>query len=671
MENTMIKERIEQLREDITTLDNLYELNQPTILRGKLITDSEYDEMYLELESLEMQYPEFYSPNSPTQKMPTAIVSNLDKVKHSAPMLSQEKVTTVDGLLKFVSKGKSSIIVQEKLDGLTIVLTYENGKLKQAVTRGDGYIGEDVTHTVSTFKNVPKRISFNGKLEIRMEALVPYAEFERINVNGEYSNPRNLASGTVRQLDASIAKERNLIGIAFDLISAEGMEFTNDLEMLEFMKSLNLQVVNYEVFENTQEGIDKLIDYVTNYDKNIRKSLPYMIDGLVLKFNDLKEREELGYTSKHPRWGCAYKFKSLDATTKLLGITDQVGKTGQITPVAELETINIDGVNISRATLHNYGNIKAKDIRIGDQVVVIRANDVIPQVVSSVKETRTGEEVIKEAPATCPVCGAKTEFDGENLFCTGIDCKPQLEGKLKHYVSRNALNIDGLGKKTVEEFFSLGIIENITDIYKLESKKEQICNLEKFGEKKFQKIIDGVNASKSLPLNNLLYGLSIRHIGETSAKELAKEFKTMDEIINASKDIESFKARLLSIKDFGEAMANSVIDFFSNDKNVEILSELKEFGINMKIEETAVSATTTNSSIAGKVFVITGDVHHFKNRNELKAKIEELGGTVTGSVSKNTDFLINNDIESNSSKNKKAKELNIPIISEDDFLAMI
>lgn len=669
MEKNMIKERILQLRSDISLLDELYELNQATILRGKLITDSEYDEMYIELTNLELQHPEFYSPDSPTQKMPTAIVSSLEKVNHSTPMLSQEKITTVDGLLKFVGKGKSDIIVQEKLDGLTIVLTYQDGKLLHAVTRGDGYIGENVTHTVRTFRNIPHIISFKGRLEIRMEALVPYVEFERINVNGEYSNPRNLASGTVRQLDASIAKERKLIGIAFDLISAEGMEFDNDLEMLDFMKSLNFQVVNYEVFENTKEGIDKLIDYVTSYDKNIRQSLPYMIDGLILKFNDLKEREELGYTSKHPRWGCAYKFKSLDATTKLLGITDQVGKTGQITPVAEFETINIDGVNISRATLHNYGNIFLKDIRIGDQVLVIRANDVIPQVVSSIKETRTGDEVIKEIPSTCPACGSKTELDGENLFCTGLDCKPQLEGKLKHFTSRNALNIDGLGNKTIEDFFRLGILEDLTDIYKLEGKKEEICSLENFGEKKFQKIIDGINTSKSLPLNNLLYGLSIRHIGESSAKDLANEFKSMDEIIKVSKDIDSFKERLLSIKDFGEAMTTSIIDFFTNEKNLEVIMKLKEFGVNMEVKETPVATTT--SSIVGKVFVVTGDVNHFKNRNELKDKIEELCGKVTGSVSKNTDYLINNDINSSSSKNKKAKELNIPIITEEDFLELI
>lgn len=675
MNKEMIKERLLKLRKDIDTLDNLYETNELTLLEGKLISDSEYDEMYMELDRLEIENPEFKDINSPTQRITTAVVDSLEKFNHSSPMLSLEKITTTEGILKFASKGNdnSKIVAEDKLDGLTIVLTYVLGRLQLGVTRGDGYVGEVVTHSVRTFANIPKVIPFKGKLEVRMEALVPYKEFERINASGEYSNPRNLASGTVRQLDATITRERNLIGIVFDVISAEGVTFNDDIEMLEFLASQNFQVVNYKVFENNEEGRAKLVEYALDYDANIRRTLPYMIDGLVFKFNDLKVREELGYTSKFPRWATAFKFKSLESSTTLLGITDQVGKTGQITPVAELQVVNIDGVNISRATLHNYNNIKTKDIRIGDQVIVARANDVIPQIISSIKEVRTGDEVIKETPLICPACGAIAEIDGENVFCTGLKCHPQLEGKIQHFASRNALNIDGLGKKSIETFFSLGILEDLTDIYRLKEKEEEICSLEGFGKRKFDKIVKGVEVSKEKPLNNLIYGLSIRHIGESSARDLAIEFKSMEEIVDCSKSPMLFKERLLTINDFGEAMSNSLIDFFSNEENIEVINALKDFGVQMKVNEPTLAPATdsSTSTISEKVFVVTGNVSHFNNRNELKAKIEELGGKVTGSVSKNTDYLINNDLESASSKNKKAIELNIPILSEEDFLNLI
>ena len=657
---SQILKRIKFLRKEITKHDKLYAQNKP------IITDSEYDKLYLELEKLEKEYPEYYDANSPTQKITTTIVESLEKVEHREPMLSQQKITTEEEVIDFVNKYNSSILIQEKLDGITIVIAYDNGRMVEAVSRGDGYIGENLTHNAKHFVNLPKVIPFKGRLELRAEGILPFIDFEKMNSDGKYSNPRNLVSGSLRQLDSSKVAGKGFKAIVFDLVYAEGKTFNYDRERLAFLKEQGFEVVTTKFFKSSE--LNSIKEYVKNYEHNIRETLPHMIDGLVIKVDNLTLREELGYTSKFPRWACAYKFKSMDATTKLVGITDQVGKTGQITPVAELETVNIDGVNISRATLHNYSNIKNKDIRIGDTVVVTRANDVIPQITQSIKDVRKGSEVIKLHPENCPICGAITEFDGENLFCTGINCTPQLEGKIKHFASRGAMDINGLGEKTVEEFFKRGIIERIPDIYKLKEKEEKICSIEGFGKKKFQRIINGVEESKNRNLANLIYGLSIRHIGESSSRNLANEFKSIEDIIKASKDTESFRERLLTIEDFGEKMSESVIDFFMNQDNLETIEELLEHGLN---PATAVSPVADNKVLAGKTFVITGKVNYFKNRKELQAKIEELGGKTTGSVSKNTDYLINNDIQSNSSKNRKAKELGIPIISEEDFLDLI
>lgn len=664
----MIK-RITKLREEIRELDRLYEGNKETILNGQYISDSEYDKKYKELERLEKKYPEFYDINSPTNKIVKETITELVKRKHSTPMLSLDKATTEEEVIKFAEKHKGNILIQDKLDGLTIVATYNNGELVRAVTRGDGFEGEDVTHTFRHMKNVPLKIEYKGELEIRFEGLVPFKEFERINVDGRYSNPRNLASGSVRQLDSSVAAERNLISIAFDLVSTEDMHFESDIDMLDFLKEQGFETVRYEEFENTEEGIKALLEYIKKYETEIRQTLDYMIDGLVLKFSDLQVREEMGYTSKYPRWAIAYKFESEEDSTKLACVNWQVGKTGQITPVAVLDTVNIGGVNISSATLHNFRNIKDKDIRVGDQVIVMRANDVIPQVVKSLDELRSGEEVVINPPQHCPACRSVTELDGENLYCTGIDCKPQLQKKIEHFASRDAMNIDGLGAKTVETFFENDIIKSFTDIYYLKDREDEICNLPGFGKKSFERLVKGIEKSKENSLDKLIYALSINHIGRSASKDLVNEFKTMGELIDESMIEEDFRERLLTVRDFGEKTTNSVIEFLNNEKNIKIILELIDLGLNMEGE--AVESIKTDSSIAGKTFVVTGNVFVYENRKAVQAEIEALGGKVTGSVSKNTDYLINNDVESNSSKNKKAKELNIPIISEEEFIKMI
>lgn len=662
-----MKNRIEELRRIVKEHDVRYDQSMP------IISDSEYDELYLQLERLEKQFPEYFDPESPTQKIVTTVVTGLQEVRHRTPMLSQQKFTLYDEVEAFIKSLRGygnnniKIMIQEKLDGITIVVSYLNGRMIEAVSRGNGEVGEDLFHNVRTFENLPKVIPFKGRLEIRAEAVLPFEAFNKMNVDGKYSNPRNLVSGSLRQLDSSKVAGKGFKAIVYDLIYAEGMyddDFDNqDTNRLLFLAEQGFEIVSSVSFDN----IDDAILYIKYYGEEIRRTLPHMIDGMVLKVSNLTLREELGNTSKSPRWAAAFKFKSLDATTILLGITDQVGKTGQITPVAELETVNIDGVNISRATLHNYSMLAKKDVRIGDTVLVERANDVIPQIVGPVVENRTGEEIIKPAPEFCPVCGSITEFDGENLYCTGLNCTPQIEGKLQHFVSRDAMNIDGLGEKMVSMLYSAGIVNTVTDIYNLEDKANEICELEGFGKKKFDKMIEGVEESKKRELPNVLYSLSIRNIGLGSSKRISKVFSSLGELLELNNmPLQAAMDKLLTVEDFGEIKANSVIDFFINKENAKIIRELIALDVNPVVEE-----VSGDNPLTGKVFVVTGKVEKFANRNAIQAKIESLGGKVSDSVSKDTSYLINNDVESSSSKNVKARKLNIPILSEDDFINLI
>lgn len=655
-----IQEDIVQLRREIVMHDSLYENNKP------VITDSEYDEIYMRLVRLEEMRPKFYDANSPTQKITTTVVSGLKKVRHAEPMLSQQKINNKAEIIEFVDKATGDVLVQQKLDGITLVLKYDEGKLTQAVTRGDGETGEDLFHNVVHFDNVPKVIDFKGVLEIRTEAVLPFLAFEKMNVDGAYSNPRNLVSGSLRQLDSKNVVGKGFKAIAFDLVNADGKTFTKDSERLRFMERLGFEVVDSALFSST--SVEAIAGYIHNYEHSTRATLDHMIDGIVLKFDDLALRDNMGSTSKHPKWATAYKFKSMDATTKLIGITDQVGKTGQITPVAELETVNIDGVNIARATLHNYANIRDKDIRIKDTVIVARANDVIPQIVQSLKDLRDGTELVKSPPTHCPICSSITEFEGANLYCTGISCTPQLEGKIRHFASRDAMNIDGMGEKSVEEFYSAGIITSIVDIYNIKNKRDEIVALEGYGEKKFDRLVNGIEESKNRELHNFIYSLSIKNIGRSASKDLANEFKSMRAIIDLSRNASAFEAKLLTVGTFGEIMTMNLMDFLKNEDNIKVIEELMSFGLTSEVKQVSNAGVR---SVIGKTFVLTGEVSIFNNRKELQAKIEELGGKVSGSVSKNTDYLITNDSESSTSKNKKAKELNIPILSERDFIALI
>lgn len=660
MKNAIL-ERINNLREEVLKHDRLYDNGTP------IITDTEYDKLYAELHQLEKENPEFYDVNSPTQRIVSNIVSGLNKVTHITPMLSQDKVHNAEDLKKFCSKADISdgIIVQYKLDGLTIVEKYENQLFIQGVTRGDGYVGEDITHTSKNATGLPLKIDFEGSLEVRGEAIINFENFEKVNINGEYKSPRNLASGTVRTLDSNKAKERGLQVISYDIVSAEGMSFKLDTERLDFLKNQGFDVVPYKVFYN----VDELIEYCTTFNEKVRPTIPYMIDGLVLKFNNLEIREKLGYTSKYPRWGCAFKFESLDATTKLLNVDWQVSKTGKLTPVGILEEVDIDGVNIGKASLANIDNIKLRDIRLNDTVLVRRANDVIPQIVSPIKELRDGSEVEIKAPTLCPVCNhpITTELNKDSgnttYFCYGIDCKAQVERKIQHFVSRNCLNIDGLGDATVSTFTNLNILSSILDIYSLKDKVDTIKTIEGMGSRKIDKMLKGIEVSKTAPLSKVLYGLSINNIGESGANDLAKEFLSMRNILDTP--ISELKDRVLKIKDFGEVCSNSFSEYFSDSENRLVISKLLDIGFTMEEEVKAV----TESNITGKTFVITGTLSI--GRNDMKKKIEDLGGKVSGSISKKTDYLLMGGGEEGSSKHKKALELGISIISEEDLNNMI
>ncbi|PFA29361.1 DNA ligase (NAD(+)) LigA [Bacillus thuringiensis] len=664
----MIEQKIKQLREEVMKHDLLYDEGTP------IITDSEYDQMYYELVSLEEKHPEFADENSPTKRIYSVVVDSLKKVKHSTPMLSQDKGHTEEDIVKFANKSDDEIIVGDKEDGLTIVLKYNNGIYYEASTRGDGYIGEDVTHTVRTITNLPKKISFKGYLEVRAESVIPFSEFERINVDGKYKSPRNLVSGSVRTLNANIAKERGLSIIAFDLVKAEGITFEKDTEQLEFLKEQGFNVVPYKVFKNTPEGIKELIQYCLTYNKEVRPTIPHMIDGLVLKFNNLAVRESLGYTSKFPRWGFAFKFDSLDATTKLLNIVETVGKSGQITPNGIFEPVEIDGVTIQKASLANYDNIKERDIRIGDTIVVARANDVIPQIVSAVTELRDGTEKEILPPTCCPVCNGEVvkEEDNVHYFCINSTCSAQQERILKHFVSRNAMNIDGLGAKTVETFYEKGILSSISDIYTLKDNLDKLSVLRGFGEKKIQKMLSGIEESKHVPLSKFLYALAIPNVGSSTGKDIAKKFKTMRHLIELSKDPVVLKTELMKIDGIGETVASSMVSYFEESHNIELIEFLYSIGFSMMEE---VEEIIASEEIEGKIFVITGSLS--KPRNDIKKEIEAHGGKVSGSVSAKTNFLVLGgynhvtgelpEKETNSSKYKNAVKFECPIISEEEL----
>lgn len=668
-EKNITKERMMELIKEINKHDELYDKAQ------QIISDSEYDDLYFELMDIEMAHPEWVIEDSPTQKITSVLVEGLTPYIHKKPMLSLDKTKVKEGVYRLLDFNEE-LIGQYKLDGLTIVITYEQGKLALAVTRGsNGIKGEIVTHTVSTIKNLPKRINFKEKLVLRAEVVIPYAEFDKANTDGKYSNCRNLASGTVRQLDSQVAASRGLKAIIFDVI--EGLEgrFEKDSDQIEFIKSLGFEYVETTIFnhldkDKATQSISKYIDHI---EKTLRSKLEFMIDGIVFKVNNLSKRDALGQTSKYPKWAIAFKFKSMDENTVINNVIHQIGKTGVITPVAILDKIEIDNVSVERATLHNYKYIKDLDIKLGDTVTVIRANDVIPKVTKVYPDLRKGSESEIKTPSVCPVCGTPTLFKGEYLYCPNGACKGRDLAKVIHYASKDGMNISGFGKKGIELFIEKGLITSVLDIYSIPSKKEIICNLEHYGEKKFNNLIKSIEASKSNSQAQLLYALAIELVGHTASKNIIKKYTSVQSLMDRQK-AGTLKDDLLAIDGIGEAIATNMTNYFSNAHNLTFLEALKKCGVQLDVDKSISSSNTpaaTSEKLKGLIFVATGSFEHYQNREAINEAIEINGGKAGKSVSSKTNYLINNDILSKSGKNKKALELGIPIISEEEFIKMI
>lgn len=619
----------------------------------EIMSDKDYDKLYDELVMLEKSSGIILS-NSPTQRVGYTILSNLTKVRHDSKMLSLDKTKDISKLKEFLNDKTG--LLSLKMDGLTIVLKYNEGKLLQAVTRGNGEIGEDITHNAEMFKNIPLTINYMDELILRGEAVISYADFKMINdnldENDKYKNPRNLCSGTVRQLNSQIAYERNVMFIAFSLVKADNVDFNNcKSNQLAWLKSLGFQTVDYKLVNS--ENVESA---VLEFEENISLN-KFASDGLVLTFDNIEYSSSLGVTSKFPKDSIAFKWADEVSETVLNEVAWNTSRTGLINPVAVFEPVELEGTTVNRASLHNLSIVEALELGIGDTITVYKANMIIPQVAENL--TRSGNITV---PDKCPVCGEDAEIvklrDGKALKCPNPNCKAQIISSLAHFASRDAMNIDGFSEATIIKFIDQQFIENYTDIYELEKYKDEIINIEGFGEKSYQNLIDSIEKSKDVHLPNFIYALGINHVGLSNAKLLCLNYNNdINKIVNTSVE------ELTEIDGFGEIISESIYRYFKNGNNIELFN--KALKILRIVNE---NITTSDNTLNGLSFVITGDLNIFKNRKELQSKIEVMGGKVTTSVSSKTSYLINNDINSSSSKNKKAKELDIQIITEKDFI---
>ena len=627
------------------------------------ISDHEYDDLFDELKRLEEE-TNIVMANSPTHTVGYEAKSKLEKVKHSHPMLSLDKTKSVDDLKKFASN--KDCLLMCKMDGLTVLLTYENGELIQAETRGNGEEGEIITHNARVFENIPIHIDYTGHLEVEGEAIITYGDFERINSklpeNEKYKNPRNLVSGSVRQLDSNIVAQRHIKFIAWKVPKIEDSKYDKYFaKKLEQVKELGFDIVPYIIyFEDTVENRVALL-------KNTAKELGYPIDGLVMTYNDISYGESLGTTGHHPKHSLAYKFYDDIYPTRLLDVEFTMGKTGVLTPTAVFEPVEIDGTMVERASLHNISIMKSLGIVSKYQEIgVYKANMIIPQIEYAEKMNCVSVKESICIPGVCPVCGWNTERlkdnDTEILVCTNPNCKGKLLGKLSHFVSKNAINIDGLSEQTLQKFIDLGWLNTFRDIYYLSDHKEEMYKLDGFGKKSIDKLLESIKKSRNTTLDRFIYGLCIPLIGRTASKVIAKEFNNQAEEFY---DIWCHGYDFTKLDDFGDTMNNSMQDFIGD--NYRWIAELiVEFNF-----REAENNGNVKQVLEGQLFVITGSLKFYKNREELVTTIERNGGKVSGSVSSKTSYLINNDVTSASGKNKKAKDLGIPIISEGEFVQMI
>lgn len=621
--------------------------------KDEIMSNFEYDKLYDELTALEEETGVVLSA-SPTQRVGYEVLSELEKETHASPMLSLDKTKEVSQLAEWLGEQKG--LLSWKLDGLTIVLTYENGKLAKAVTRGNGQVGEVITNNAKTFTNIPLSIPFQGQMVLRGEAVISYSDFEKINQTlpeeDRYKNPRNLCSGSVRQLNNKITAQRNVSLFAFALVHADGVDFKNSQKnKMEFMREQGFEVVEY------QEVTDKTLpDSIKEFaEKIVTNDFPS--DGLVLLMDDIAYGESLGHTAKFPRNAMAFKWADETADTRLLEIEWSASRTGLINPVAIFEPVELEGTTVSRASVHNVSIVRQLELGIGDTIEVYKANMIIPQIAEN--HTRSGW---LEIPSTCPVCGEPTRIQNDNdvevLICDNPDCIAKKIKSFTLFVSRDAMNIDGLSEATIEKFIARGMLHELADLFRLSRYKEEIIQMEGFGEKSYDRLIAAIEKARETTLPKFLYSLGIPNIGLSNAKMICHALDNdLEQVRHTTVEL------LVDIDGVGEVIAKTFVQFFSSDRNNKMVDDL--------LEEITLQQTETSQneqSLAGQVFVITGSLEHFANRNALKERIEALGGKVTGSVTSKTSYLINNDIMSNSSKNKKAKELSIPILTEEDAI---
>lgn len=642
-------ERIKELTELLSRASKAYYAQDQEIM-----SNYDYDRLYDELEGLERETGIILA-GSPTQHVGYEAVDELPKEAHESPMLSLDKTKEREELRAWL-QGQPAIL-SWKLDGLTIVLTYRDGKLAKAVTRGNGEVGEVITGNARTFINLPLNIGFAGELVLRGEAVISYSDFERINsriedVDARYKNPRNLCSGSVRQLNSEITAQRSVRFIAFNLVRAEGVDFANSREA----QFAFLEKQGFEVVQRVLVTEDTILDAIEDYARRV-ESYEIPSDGLVLTFEDIAFGQSLGRTAKFPRHSIAFKWADELRETTLLEIEWSPSRTGLINPVAIFEPVELEGTTVSRASVHNISILRGLKLGIGDRITVYKANMIIPQIA----ENLTGSDTV-EIPKTCPVCGGRTQIrqvaDAQSLYCTNEDCAAKKIKSFTLFVSRDAMNIDGLSEATLEKFLGSGFLQEFADLYHLERYHEQIVSMEGFGEKSYQNLQASIERSREVTLPQVIYALGIANIGVANAKMLCRHFDyDLEQMLQA--DVEELGA----IEGVGEVIATAFVEYMRDQENVRRIRNLMK---ELRIQAVQVSA---QQNLAGKGFCITGSLTHYGSRNELKDVIEQRGGKVTGSVTSKTECLINNDIASNSSKNKKAKELGIPILTEEDFMA--
>jgi DNA ligase (NAD+) len=659
-----VLDTIKNLREELNQHNyNYYVLDNPTI------SDFEFDQKLKQLQDLEAQHPDFFDENSPTQRVGGMVTKNFETIKHEYRMYSLDNSYSIEDLQdweiriqKVLGDVPLEYTCELKYDGASISISYENGRLVRAVTRGDGFQGDDVTNNIKTIKAVPIHLKgdFPEKFDIRGEIILPFAGFEKMNQElieiGEtpYSNPRNTASGSLKLQDSAEVAKRPLDCLLYFVIG-NNLPFKTQYEGLQKARDWGFKVPSQS---KLAINLSEVFEYINYWDKH-RHDLPYETDGVVIKVNNLQHQEELGYTAKSPRWAMAYKFKAEQVTTILNSISYQVGRTGAITPVANLEPVQLAGTIVKRASLHNADQIEKLDIRIGDEVFVEKGGEIIPKIIAIANRGNQADPT--QYITHCPECQTElVRTEGEaNHFCPNFyGCPPQIIGRVQHFITRKAMDIDGLGGETVALLFNAGLVTNYADLYEL--KKEQIIPLERMAEKSAENLINGIEKSKTIPFERVLYALGIRYVGETVAKKLAKHYKSIDALANAS------IMDLILVDEIGDKIAQSVVQFFENQENIRIIDRLKNYGVQL---ESGVEDILLSEKLKGKTFVVSG-VFEIYSRDELKKAIEDNGGKVGSSISSKTDFVIAGD-NMGPSKLEKANQLKIAIISETDFKNMI